>query len=453
MDIVIVGGGLVGSNLAAKLAQDGHDVTLVERDERMVRELSGRLDVRLVVGDGASAKVLRQAGVEKASVVVATTDSDEVNMVVGLVAGSLFDVPRIVVRLREPDHVEGFSAVRREHGVDYAFVTPNEAAVQQTVSLLEMPGALDVATFLDGRLWVAGFRVGEGSDFAGLLVSHVELMFAGEPTLVVAIHRGNEWIIPHGSDELRAGDLVYFAMDESNRGDVQSLVGAPPEEGRRNIMIAGAGSLGLALARRLEAHEGKVIVLEAQRDAARRAAELLPHAVVVHGSATERTLLEEEDVERVDAFVALTENHESNLVSGLLAKRLGAARAFALVDNPALVEMIGEVGVDAVISPRLLAIGQILRHVHGGSVTSVAPLLEDRVEIVEAEAVAGSRLVSAPLAELRLPRGVLVAALRRGDEIRLPSGEDRVAPGDRILLIAAVENAGKMGEWLEAPKP
>lgn len=450
MDIVIVGGGLVGSNLAAKLAGDGHDVSLVERDERLVRELSGTLDVRLVAGDGASAAVLRQAGVESAEVVVATTDSDEVNMVVGLVAGSMFDVGRIVVRLRDPDHVESFSAVRREHSVDYAFVTPNEAAVQQTVSLLKVPGALDVATFLDGRLWVAGFRVREGSDFAGLLVSHVELMFAGEPTLVVAIHRDSDWIIPHGADELRAGDLVYFAMDESNREAVRSLVGAAGEDGRTNIMIAGAGTLGLALARRLEAYEGKVIVLESRLEVAQRAAELLPHAVVVHGSATERTLLEEEDVERVDAFVALTESHETNLVSGLLAKRLGAARAFALVDNPALVEMIGEVGVDAVISPRLLAIGQILRHVHGGSVTSVAPLLEDRVEIVEAEAVAGSRLVSAPLAELRLPRGVLVAALRRGGEIRLPRGEDQVAPGDVILLITAVENAGKMGAWLEA---
>jgi trk system potassium uptake protein TrkA len=448
MNIVIVGGGLVGSTLAHKLAEDGHDVTLVESDPHLVRDLSETLDVQIVGGNGTTAATLRKAGIEKAALLVATTDSDEANMVAGLVAGSLFEVPRIVVRLREQDQVEGFAAVSKDHAVDYAFVNPIEAAVDRIVALLEVPGALDVASFLDGQLLVAGFRIGEGSDFAGLLVSHVQLLFAGTPTLVAAIHRGSDWIIPSGVDEIRAGDLVYFAIAREDLEGVLTLVGTLQEE-RRHIMVAGADRMGLALARRLENHDAKVIVIEADGDVARHAADQLEHPVVVHGAVTDGALLEEEEIERVATFVSLTPNHETNLVAGLLAKRLGAGRAFALVDHPALADLIGEVGIDAVISPRLLAIGLILRHIHGGSVHSVAPLLEDRVELLEAEAVEGSRLVAAPLAQVGLPRGVLVVAVRRGAQILVPRGDDRVEIGDRVLLITAVENAAKLAEFIE----
>lgn len=449
MNILVVGGGLVGSTLAAKLSAVGHDVSLVESDARVVRELGERLDVRLVRGNGTTARVLREAGIHKAQLVVATTDSDEANMVVGLVAASLFHVPRIVARLRERDHEEGFSVVSAEHPVEYVCVNPDQAAVDRIVALLQVPGALDVASFLDDRLLVAGFRIAAGSDFAGLLVSHVELLFAGTPTLVAAIHRGNDWIIPHGDEELRPGDLVYFAVDRENLDGVLALVGAGQEE-RRHVMVAGSGRLALALARRLEDADVKVLLVEEDGERARRAAEQLTRTVVVHGNVTERTLLEEEEIERVSTFVALTEDHETNLVAGLLAKRLGAGRAFALVDNPALVDLIGEVGIDAIISPRLLAIGLILQHIHGARVRSVAPLLEDVVEIVEAEAEAGSRLTSGSLAEVGLPRGVLVAAVQRGSEVHVPRGGDRVEPGDRVLLITTSEKAAKISAFVEA---
>jgi trk system potassium uptake protein TrkA len=451
MNIVIVGGGLVGSTLAQKLSEDGHDISLVERDEGVVRELRSTLDVQVVQGNGTTARTLREAGVERAAIVVATTDSDEVNIVVGLVAGTLFDVGRIVVRLRDSDHEEGFAEVSREHGVDYAFVNPIEAAVDRIQALLEVPGALDVASFLDGELLVAGFRIGSGSDFAGLLVSHVQLMFAGTPTLAVAIRRGGEWIIPNGSDEIRPDDRVYFVFSRADLADVVSLVGAEKEE-RRHIMIAGADRIGLALAQRLEGHDGKVVLIEADADLAAHAAAALENTVVVHGPVTERPILEEEEVERVSTFVAVTGDHETNLVSGLLARRIGAGRAFALVDNPALVDLLGEVGIDAVISPRLLAIGLILRHIHGESVRSVAPLLEDRVELLEADAVDGSKLVSGTLAEVGLPRGVLVAAVRRGEAILVPRGEDAVEVGDRVVLIASVTNAAKLAEFLDGPQ-
>jgi trk system potassium uptake protein TrkA len=306
---------------------------------------------------------------------------------------------------------------------------------------------VDVVSFMDGRLLVAGFKITTGSDFAGLLLSHMKLLFPATPTLVAAIQRGDSWIIPHGEEEIQAGDLVYFAIARQELDNVLSLVGAPPA-GRRRVMVAGAGRIGLDLACRLEAAGIPVTVVEETADQARRAEEVLKGALVIHGQVTDRELLEEEDIDRVSTFVALTPDHEVNLVSSLLAKQLGAQRAFALVDNPALANLIGEIGIDAVISPRLLAVGLILQHIRRGRVRSVAALLEDKVEVVEAEAVAGSRLTSGDLAQVELPRGVLVAALRRGERLLLPGGSDRVEPGDEVLIITTTEKAGHLDEYL-----
>ncbi len=448
MNIVIVGGGLVGSTLAEKLSKEGHDVSLVEREAASAAELEQTLDARVVAGNGTHAAVLRDAGAENAHLIVATTDSDEVNLLVGFVAAELFHAPRLVVRLRDEAHREAFEEIRRDHPEEHVHVNPDDAAVDRIVSLLEVPGALDVASFMDDELLVVGFRIHAGSDFAGLRVSHVELLFAGKPTLVAAIHRGDVWIIPHGEDEIRPDDLVYFAVARSQLDSVLTLIGVLQEQ-RRHIMIAGADRVGLALARRLEGSGQRVIVIEADAACAEAAAQQLREAVVVCGPVTDQALLEEEEIERVATFVALTPDFEDNLVAGLLAKRLGAARAFALVDNPALANLIGEVGIDAIISPRLLAIGLILRHIHGGRVRSVAPLIEDRVEILEADVAQGSLLTRAPLAELGLPRGVLVAAVRRGRELRVPRGDDRIAPGDQVLLISTTEVAAKLDDFLE----
>jgi len=447
MRIVIVGGGLVGETLAGKLASDGHDISLVEKDPATARALDERLDVQVVQGNGAKAPVLRKAGIDEAELVVAMSNSDETNMIVGLIAASLFRVSHIVVRLRDPEHMEGFSLVSREHPFEHVCVDPEAAAVDRIASLLEVPQALDVVEFMDGRLVMAAFRIGPDSDFVDQPVAFMALAFAGTPAVVAAIDRRGAWIVPHGEEDIAAGDIVYFAIAREHLDDVVSLVGAPGER-RHTVMVAGASRIGLALARRLEPTDLRVVLVEADADLARAAAEQLERTLVVRGRVTDRSLLEEEDVHRVDTFVAATPDHEINLVAGLLAKRLGAARAFALVDNPALVNLIGDVGIDAIISPRLLAIGLTLQHIRGSAVRTVAPLIEDRVEVLEAEAVKGSPITQGKLSEVGLARGVLVAALRRGDKIVLPRGDDRVEAGDLVLLVTTAEQAREVAKYL-----
>jgi len=448
MNIIIVGGGLVGSTLAEKLSGEGHDITLIEGDAVQARELSDRLDAHVIEGNGATASMLRRAGVEQAGLLLGTTNSDDANMVVGMLGTQLFNVPQVVVRLRAPSYSEGFSLLNREHPSEYVCVNPDAAAVERIFSLLEVPGALDVVSFMDNDLVVAGFRIAASSDFSGLQVVHVQLLFAGTPTLVVAIRRAdNRWVIPSGQDEIIAGDLVYFAIARTDLDNVLSLLGEEREQ-RQHIMVAGAGRVGLELAKRLEDVDAKVVLIEEDPDRARKAAEVLKHSLVICGNVTDQTVLEEEEIERVSTFVAASSDNENNLVAGLLAKRLGASRAFALLDNPALVHLIGDVGIDAVISPRLLAIGLILQQIGGRNVHSYAALLEDEVEVMEVDAVSGSKLTSGKLANIGLPRGVIVAALRRGEKLLVPRGGDRVEPGDRALIISSTESASKVSEYV-----
>jgi trk system potassium uptake protein TrkA len=447
MRIVIVGGGLVGETLAEKLANDGHDISLVESEASTARGLDERLDVQVIQGNGAKAPVLRAAGIEEAELVVAMSNSDETNMIVGLLAASLFRVSHIVVRLRDPEHMEGFSLVSREHPFEHVCVNPEAVAVDRIASLLEVPSALDVVEFMDGRLVMAAFRIGPESDFVDQPVAFMALAFAGTPAVVAAIDRSSDWIVPGGDEEIRADDIVYFAIAREHLDDVVSLVGVS-EERRRTVMVGGASRIGITLAKRLEAGETRVVLIEQDPVLAQAASDQLDSTLVVCGRVTDQSLLEEVDVDRVATFVAATPDHEINLVSCLLAKRLGAARAFSLVDNPALVNLMGDIGIDAIISPRLLAIGLTLQHIRGAGVRSVAPLLEDRVEVVEAEAVKGSPITRAPISEVGIERGILIAALRRGDELLLPSGADHVEAGDLVLMISTTDQASKVTRYL-----
>jgi trk system potassium uptake protein TrkA len=300
---------------------------------------------------------------------------------------------------------------------------------------------------MDGKLQVAGFRMKPEADLVGVRVSDMNLLFADTPTLAVAIHRRDEWIIPHGEEQIEVGDLVYFAISRGHLHDVLTLVGVLRDT-RQDVMIAGAGPIGLDLARRLEALDVKTVLVEQDEARALAASEQLRDCMVIRGEVTDQDLLDQEGIEEISTFVAVTDDHETNLVAGLLAKRLGAGRALVLVDNVALVDLVGEIGIDAIISPRVLVIGFALEHIRGRRVHSVAQLLEDRIEIVEAEAARGGPLCGSPLSELKLPRGVLVAALRRGDNLVVPRGVDGIEAGDRVLLITTTENAAKLADFL-----
>jgi trk system potassium uptake protein TrkA len=449
VNVIITGGGLVGSTLAKKLVGDGHDVSIVESNPETARELDASVDAQIVVGDATRPSVLEQANIASASLLIASTDTDSENLMVGVIASHLYQVDRVIVRIRDPEKAETFLKLTADQPGESVCVNPEAAAVNRILNLLEVPGALDVVPFFGGDLLVAGFRMLESADFVGLTLQHMNLMFPDTPTLATAIHRGNTWIIPRGEEEICAGDCVYFAIPRHELENVLSLIGTL-QPTQPNVMIAGATRMGLEVARRLEKIGRRTILIEENGDAARDAAAELGDTIVVHGHATDQALLEEEEIERVSTFVAVRADHEENLVSGLLAKRLGAGRIFALVDNPALADLIGEVGIDAVISPRSLAVGLLLQSLRRGRVLAVEALADDRIEILEIEAVEKSRLTKKPLAKLGLPANVLVAAIRREGRLLVPGGDMIIQPGDQVLLVTGAGNASQLDAFLSA---
>jgi trk system potassium uptake protein TrkA len=449
MQVIVVGGGLVGSTLAEKLAADGHDVVLVEQNSELITDLNERLDIQTIHGNGATIPVLMQAGIENADLLLATTNSDEANMVVALVGSVIFKVPRVAARLRDPGHEEGFRRIAREPGEDRVAINPDMAAVDKILSLMPVPGAVDVVSFFDGKLLVAGFHIKPSSEFSGLLLSHLRLLFPATPVLVVAIRRDGRWRVPYGDDEIRAGDLVYFAVDPSELDNVLTLLGVHRGAERR-VMVAGATRIGVNLSRRLEEDGVPVTLIDERREACEKAAAALDDTLVIHGSPTDRELLRGEGAERVEGFVACTDGHEENVVACLLAGRMGAAHTFALVDNAALSGLVGDLGIDAVISPRLLSVSLALQFARKGRIKAVAALLEDSVEVFEVEAAEGSRLVRSPLSELGSPRGMLLVAVQRDDRIFIPGGEDRVEPGDQVIVAATSETAPRLDDFIGA---
>lgn len=469
--ILIVGGGLVGSTLADLLAREERDVTLIERDRDTVRDLTARLgDVRVVEGNGTTGAALRKAGIDDAELVVAVTQYDEANLITGLLA-SAFDVPRLIVRIRDPDHSRSFDIVRRERGdFDYLAVNPTTAAVEKIASLLEVPGARDVCSFLSGELIVAGFPISERSDFAGLAIRNIDLMFAGTPTLVAAIRRDGEWIIPRGEDEIRHGDVAYFAVGRDHLPVVLELLGNEKAD-RPHIMVAGATEIAVQLARRLESQDdvaetsaffddrrrrkraARVTLIDDEHEHAERASGSLVDTLVVEGAPTDQALLEEEEIEGVSAFVAATADHETNLVSALLAKRLGARRAFALVDNPAIADLVGDIGIDAPIVPRQLTIDLALSYIRGDSVVSVTTLLQEGMEVFEGEVDPASPLCKGPIRDVasRLRGAIVIAVQRReGQGLIIPRGDDRIGPGDHVVVLCTKEHAKSVGRFLSA---
>ncbi len=434
MRVVIVGAGEVGFHLAQRLSQENQDVVVIEADPQRARNVQDQLDVLTVMGNGASLPVLEEAGVRDSGMLLAVTSIDEVNLIACLAASRL-GVRHTVARISKPEYFAPESVLSREALGISLMISPERECARETFNLLQSAAATDVAEFAGGRIQLVGVRVREGAPVAGRTLAELRRDLREFHYVVAAIVRDDETVIPVGSSRLQAGDQVFLLAPTEEVDNIPPLAGYPAFRLRR-VMIAGGSREGVYLAELLERRGVECTVLDHDRQRCLEIAEALPRSLVLHADATDLELLEMEGVAGIDGFVSATGNDQTNLLSSLLAKTAGARKVVSLIEKFEYLPLVPKVGVDAAVSPRMSTVNAILRYVRRGRVVTVATLKGVDAEAIEFRVEEGARITQRPLRELGFPPGALVGTILRGDDVVVPTGMDRILPGDDVVVFA-----------------
>jgi len=435
LKIIVVGAGQVGFHVASRLAAENKEVVVVDTDPGALKTVSEQLDVQVVEGSGSSPEVLSDAGVQKADILLAVTNSDETNLVSCLFADMLSPATKKLVRLRNEDFTRFQDALQKKPPHIDTFINPERELVRTVQRLLEVPGAVDVAEFADGRLKLIGVRLDEGCKLAGLKLWEIPSRAWATGFLIAAIVRGEKLIIPTGKDVLKAGDLVYFITEQNRVDDALALFDKRGHTVRR-ALIVGGGRIGERLANALV--EGGIYTKIIERDAKRanELAESLNRVVVLQGDGSDQSLLSEENIRDMDVVITATSDEETNILTSLVARRMGAKKAITRINRFAYFPLVAAIGIEHVISPRLSAVNTILQHVRRGKVLSSVSLKGEQAEVLEAVALETADIVGRPLKNIDFTKGALVVAIFRGERIIIPSGDSLIQPSDRIVIMS-----------------
>ncbi len=448
MKIVILGAGQVGSTVAHSLSNEENDITIVDTDAHHLKFLQDRLDIRCVHGFASHPKVLVRAGIEDADLLIALTNSDEVNMTACQVAYSLFNTPTKIARIRSSEYMDHPALFASTHcPVDW-LISPESLVVQYISRLIEYPGALQVLDFADGRAQLVATLAEAGGLLVGQRLETLRNhMPAGVDARVAAIYRQDKTIIPDGSTVIQENDTVFFLAAHKHIRTVMKQLRPQDNPGRR-IILAGGGNIGASLARSLELNH-HVKIIERSRETAEQVAAELEKAIVLVGDCADEQLLREEGIDNTDVYCVLTNDDEANILSSMLAKKMGAGKVIALINRPAYVDLVESGSIDIAVSPQQVTIGALLTHIRRGNMVRVHSLRRGAAEAIEAVAIGdrrNSRVVGRKVEEIDLPEGTTIPAVVRGEEVIIAHHDTVIQDQDHVLLfvpdkrqIAAIE--------------
>jgi trk/ktr system potassium uptake protein len=435
MKIIILGAGQVGGTLAEHLANEQNDIIVVDTDGEKLRALQDRLDIGTVTGAASHPNILLKAGAEDADMLVAVTNSDEINMMACQVAHTLFNTPTKISRVRSQQYLAYQEKLfgRENIPVD-VIIGPEQLVTKNIEQLIANPGALQVLDFADGLVQLVAVKAYNDGPIVGQELQEIRQHMPKVDTRVAAIFRRNRPIIPVGDTVVEEGDEVFFIAAKEHIRAVMSEL-RKVDKPYKKVMIAGGGNIGSILAWNIES-QYQVKVIEQSYDRCRLLSERLKHSIVLHGSASEPQLLAGENIEATDVFCALTNNDESNIMMSMLAKRMGAKKVITLIANPAYADLVGD-EIDIAISPQQITIGSLLRHVRRGDISNVHSLRRGAAEAIEVIAHGDSRsskVVSRRLDEIKLPEGVTIGAIIRGDQVIIAHSHIVVESDDHVIL-------------------
>ncbi|GAB6043812.1 Trk system potassium transporter TrkA [Endothiovibrio diazotrophicus] len=435
MKIIILGAGQVGSSVAENLASEANDITVVDNNEHLLRDLQDRLDLRTVEGHASHPDVLLQAGAEDADMILAVTNSDETNMVACQVAYTLFHTPLKIARVRAADYLAHTALFSHDALPIDVLISPEQLVTDYVTRLIEHPGALQVLDFADGKARLVAVRAYADGPLVGHELRQLPQQLPKVEARVAAIYREDHAIIPEGDTVIQADDEVFFIAASKDIRAVKDELTQREREARR-VIIAGGGNIGRRLAKGLEGRF-QVKLIDHNLARARSLSEELERSIVLFGDAADEELLLEENIDSTDVFCALTNDDEANIMSAMLAKRLGARKVMALINRPAYVDLVQGGIVDIAISPQQSTIGSLLTHVRRGDVVVVHSLRRGAAEAIEAIAHGDprtSKVVGRAVDEIKLPPGTTIGAIVRGDQVIIAHHDTVVEAEDHVIL-------------------
>lgn len=435
MRVIIVGAGEVGYQIAKFLSLEFINVVVIDKDRNKLKRIVEELDVAVIEGEGGDPRTLKEAEAERADILLAVTDQDETNMIACLL-GKVFNIPRKIARIRNPEYFRNERLLSKENlDIDPA-INPELELAKAIERLLEVPFATDVEDFENGLIKVIGFKVPEKATLVRRSLKELG-RYMNRKFLVGIIERGEKTIIPSGRDVIREGDIIYMPVKKGEVENTITFLGVTAKPAKR-IMVLGGGRTGYYVASAIESRSD-VKVIERNEERCKYLSKNLKKALVLHGDGADQALLLEENIEEVDAFLALSNNDELNIMASILSKKLGAKKTIAIVNKTEYITLAHSLGLQAVLSPRLITANTILRYVRRGDILSLTTIAEDKAEIIEARIGKTSFLVGKTLEEAQ-PKASIIGAIIRGETVIIPSGSDKIIEGDKLIIFTLRES-------------
>jgi trk system potassium uptake protein len=452
MKVIICGAGQVGWQIASHLAGERNEVTIVDFNPELVRRATDTLDVRGIAGFASYPDVLEKAGAKDADMIIAATQSDEINMVTCQVAHSVFGVPRKIARLRAQSYLDAIYSdlYRRDHLPIDVVISPEREVAEAALQRLAAPATFDTESFMKGRVQLLGLALDDDCPVLNTPLRQLNELFSTLRAIVVGVRRQGRLFAPEPEDQLFVGDQIYVFSHSEDMNRTLDIFGKTTHKQER-IVIIGGGHVGLGVARALETRTEKlrVKVIEKNRAIAENAADHLQRTIVLNGDGLDMDILLEAGIDRADAILAVTDDDKTNLLVAVRAKAAGCQMAIALVNDPSLVSLMGPLNIDAYINPRATTVSSILRHIRHGRVRAIYSIGNTEAEVIEAQVLSTSPLAGQIIRDIPFPEGVLVGAVLKGDKVLKPHGDLRMEDGDVILLFALTKDVAEVERLLQ----
>lgn len=450
MNIIIVGSGKVGSTLARHLNDEGHEITVIDSDEEKIRDISSEMDIYCVLGNGTSYRTQKEAGVEKADLLISVANQDEVNLLSCLIAKKAGNC-QTIARVRNPEYYEEIGYLREELGLSMS-INPEWEAACEMARLVQYPSALSAETFRS-RVSLLHIVIPENSILDGMSVADFAVKIS-KKVLVCIVKRGKEIVIPRGDFILASGDEISVSLPIREATPFFKKIGVPANP-IKSIMIAGGGMISFYLAKQLQDTGVEVKIIEEDKQRCEELSEALPKALIIQGEAIDKELLLEEGIQGIDALAAMTNLDEENVMLSLYAKRVSNAKTMTKIDKIEFPEVVNDLGIDSLIVPKMITAASIIRYVRamqnslGSNVQTLYRLMDGKVEALEFIISNTAKVIGKPLSELKIRRNVLLCSIYRQGKMIVPSGSDVLCSGDSVIIVTTELGLGDIDDILE----